>query len=57
MIAYCAYLVKTLKRHPRIEIYFLIAGHTKFSPDAHFGTFKKKISKSEIHSIKDLMNT
>ena len=30
-------------------------GHTKFTPDSHFGTLKKKFRKSKCSSIKDLL--
>ena len=32
-------------------------GHTKFSPDARFGTIKKKLARSECKSIIDLLGT
>lgn len=30
------------------------AGHTKFAPDLYFGLFKKKLSRSSAHCIKDI---
>ncbi len=51
LVAYCCYLVQSLKRHPEIEINFMIVGHTKFSPDRHFGTVKKLIRRSGCRSI------
>lgn len=33
-------------RHQTVEMNFLIAGHTKFSPDLHFGMIKKKFRKT-----------
>ena len=36
--------------HRRIELYFLIAGHTKFSPDWCFGLFKQRYRRSYNHT-------
>jgi len=55
MIGYLTYLTKVLKRHPEIELYFMIVGHTKFSPDAHFGTLKRELHKSVCFSVLDLV--
>ena len=57
MISYLSYLVKVLKRHPQIDLYFLIAGHTKFGPDGHFGNIKTEIKRSICYSIKDLIGS
>ena len=49
-------MVKTVKYLSNIEMYFLIAGHTKFSPDAHFGKIKNYMRNKNIESILDLIN-
>jgi len=54
MIAYLCYLVKIQKRHPQIDLYFLIAGHTKFGADGNFGTIKLNIKEHNVYSIRDL---
>jgi len=46
VLVYLSYLVKIQKRHPQIDFYFLVAGHTKFGPDGNFGTIKSKIKQS-----------
>jgi len=38
VLAYLSYLVHDVKRHPYIRMNYMIVGHTKFSPDRHFGT-------------------
>jgi len=55
MIGYLSYLVKVLKLFEEIEMNFLIAGHTKFSPDQHFGRIKNCIQSSNCYSIQNLM--
>jgi len=55
LVAYLCYLVQIIRRHPRIYLNFMIAGHTKFSPDRHFGTLKKKIKALGCESILDLI--
>ena len=32
----------------------MIVGHTKFSPDSHFGRLKKKLKESEYQSVLDV---
>ena len=32
----------------------MIAGHTKFSPDQHFGTIKKRFSRTFVSSLPEL---
>lgn len=54
LIGYLCYLTKVLKRHQEIQVYFMVVGHTKFSPDSHFGSIKKKIKSSECQSVLDL---
>lgn len=34
-----------------VEINFMIPGHTKFSPDRSFGTFKNELRKNEVLNI------
>jgi len=55
LVAYCCYLTKILKRHTDIEINFMVVGHTKFSPDRHFGTIKSLLRKKGCFSIIDLI--
>ena len=46
---------RTLKGlHQTITLNFLLAGHTKFSPDHGFGLFKKKYSKTAISTLDDI---
>ena len=45
MVAYLSYLVKIIKRFPCVELYFLISGHTKFSPDRNFGPIKQELGQ------------
>lgn len=40
-----------LNKHKQIEYNFMIAGHTKFAPDQHFGTFKKRFAVSYVSSL------
>ena len=41
--------------HEEITYSFMVAGHTKFSPDGFFGLFKLKLRKSEIENLNDLV--
>ena len=50
LMAYCAHLIKT-KRYKTVEVHFLPVGHTKFSPDAFFGHFKKVLYSSRSFNI------
>lgn len=34
-----------------IELDFMIAGHTKFAPDHHFGSFKSLFRKTYVSSL------
>ena len=43
-------------KHKRITYSFMVAGHTKFSPDGFFGLFKLKLKKSEVDDLEDLVN-
>jgi len=55
MIQYLAWRVLTGK-HKRITYSFMVAGHTKFSPDGFFGLFKFKLKNSEVDDLEDLVN-
>ena len=41
--------------HEKITYSFMIAGHTKFSPDGFFELFKLKLRKSEVENLNDLV--
>ena len=55
VLGYLIYLVKIKKRYKEVELYFMIVGHIKFSPDAHFGMIKKKLQQAKCQSICDLI--
>ena len=40
--------------HKEIQLYFLVAGHTKFSPDWCFGLFKQHYRRSHISALSDI---
>ena len=40
--------------HSRIELSFLIVGHTKFSPDSHFGLIKQRYRRSQVYTYEQL---
>ena len=42
--------------HTKITYSFMVAGHTKFSPDGFFGLLKLKLRKSEVNNLDDLVN-
>jgi hypothetical protein len=42
--------------HTKITYSFMVAGHTKFSPDGFFGLLKLKLRKSEIDNLDDLVD-
>lgn len=44
----------TGKQKADIELCFMLAGHTKFSPDQHFGTIKKKFNRTHVSSLPEL---
>ena len=54
MIAYLAWRVLT-GLHDSITYCFMVADHTKFSPDGFFGLFKLKLRKSEVDNLDDLV--
>ena len=41
-------------RHKSITLSFMVAGHTKFSCDRHFGLIKKRYIRSKIDTMMDL---
>ena len=41
--------------HTQITYSFMVAGHTKFSPDRFFGLIKLKLRKSEVDNLDDLV--
>ena len=41
--------------HNKITYSFMVAGHTKFSPDGFFGLFKLKLRNSEVENLEDLV--
>src|SRR5437763_12346672 len=55
MIQYLAWRVLTGK-HKRITYFFMVACHTKFSPDGFFGLFKLKLKNSEVDDLEDLVD-
>jgi len=50
MIEYLTYLVKVKKAYKSITLNFLLSGHTKFTPDGHFGR-ANHIKKHDTQSI------
>jgi len=54
MIAYLAWRVLT-GLHDSITYCFMVAGHTKFSPDGFFGLIKLLLRKSEVDNLEDLI--
>ena len=53
MIKYLAWRVMN-GLHTKIIYSFMVAGHTKFSPDGFFGLFKLKLHHSEVDTLEDL---
>ena len=41
--------------HDQIKYCFMVAGHTKFSPDGFFGLIKLKLRNSEVQDLADLV--
>uniref|UniRef100_U9TR14 DUF7869 domain-containing protein n=1 Tax=Rhizophagus irregularis (strain DAOM 181602 / DAOM 197198 / MUCL 43194) TaxID=747089 RepID=U9TR14_RHIID len=41
--------------HDRIKYCFMVAGHTKFSPDGFFGLIKLKMRVSEVQDLSDMV--
>lgn len=42
-------------RNVRIELNFMIPGHTKFSPDRGFGIWKKRYAMADVDCLEDLV--
>ena len=40
--------------HHKVEMSFLIAGHTKFSPDGCFGLLKRKFRRTKVNTLEDI---
>ena len=53
MMRYLSWRVATGRSHT-IKLNFMIAGHTKFSPDRHFGTLKKRYRRTFVSSVSDI---
>jgi len=51
---FCLYLV-ICGYYESVELNFMIAGHTKFSPDRNFGMIKKRYRKSTIYSKEEFV--
>ena len=56
MIQYLMYRVLT-GLHDRIELSFLVVGHTKFSPDGYFGLIRKRYRRSNVYTYDNLVET
>lgn len=56
MLQYLMYRVLT-GLHDRIELSFLVVGHTKFSPDGYFGLIRKRYRRSNVYTYDDLVDT
>ena len=54
MIMYLAWRVMC-GLHTQITYSFMVAGHTKFSPDGFFGLLKLKLRRSEVDNLDDLV--
>jgi hypothetical protein len=55
LIQYLMYRVIT-GLHDKIELSFLIVGHTKFSPDGYFGLIKRHYRRSQVYTYEQLAN-
>lgn len=55
LIQYLMYRVLS-NLHNKIEISFLVVGHTKFSPDSHFGLIRKQYRNSSVYTYDQLAN-
>ena len=42
--------------HDRIELSFMVVGHTKFAPDGYFGLIKKKYRRSNVYTYDQMAN-
>ena len=55
LLQYLMYRVLT-GLHDKIELSFLIVGHTKFSPDGYFGLIKHHYRRSQVYTYDQLAN-
>jgi hypothetical protein len=55
LLQYLMYRVMT-GLHEKIELSFLIVGHTKFSPDGYFGLIKRHYRRSQVYTYEQLAN-
>jgi len=55
LLQYLMYRVYT-GLHDKIELSFLIVGHTKFSPDGYFGLIKRHYRRSQVYTYDQLAN-
>lgn len=55
LLQYLMYRVLT-GLHDKIELSFLIVGHTKFSPDGYFGLIKRHYRRSQVYTYDQLSN-
>ncbi len=53
LLQYLIYRVLT-GLHEKIELSFLIVGHTKFSPDGYFGLIKRHYRNSQVYTYEQL---
>lgn len=53
VLQYLMYRVLT-GLHNKIELSFLIVGHTKFSPDGYFGLIKRQYRRSQVYTYDQL---
>ena len=54
LIQYLMYRVLT-GLHTKIELSFLIVGHTKFSPDGYFGLIRHRYRRSSVYTYEQLI--
>ena len=50
VVHYLMWRVNT-RRHESAQLSFMLAGHTKFAPDRHFGLFKKVYRRTRVDTI------
>jgi hypothetical protein len=55
LIQYLVYRILS-NLHNKIEMSFLVVGHTKFSPDSHFGLLRKQYRNSSVYTYDQLAN-
>ncbi len=53
MLQYLMYRV-LMGLHNKIELSFLVVGHTKFSPDGFFGLIRRAYRRAKVYTYKDL---